>query len=68
MKTLKLIRDGMNLPFSLRAWGPNGPALTGVFRPMSSAEVADLQRAAKAAGEAGRLKVVTKALAGRVVS
>lgn len=68
MKKLKLIRDGMTKPFRLAPWGPGEEVLVGVFRPMSSREVAAYRAAVRRAEDDDKPAVAAKALAARIAS
>ncbi|QEL18318.1 hypothetical protein [Limnoglobus roseus] len=69
MTSLKLIRDGMNLPFKIQAHGPDGPTLAGVYRPLSREAVTDLTADVnrEPAGKA-RVRATAAKVAERVVS
>lgn len=67
MKTLKLIRDGMNKPFKVAPWGPDEETLAGTYRPMTPAEV-DALRLAINADRAKRIETLATHLARHVLS
>ncbi len=67
MKTLKLIRDGMNKPFKVAPWGPDEETLAGTYRPMTPAEV-DALRLAIASDRSKRVQTLAEHLARHILA